>query len=112
MPTKPFPNYLELPGRVPPSVWRGVRVTTVAASLGLCVLLVVEPGTGLKLWWRLGVPLLPMVWFLAPGVWRNSCPLSATNQAPRLLKITRGWAAPEWFRVTAPVIGMTAFFSI
>lgn len=112
MSAKPFPNYLELTGRVPPGVWRVVRVATVAASIGLCVLLVVDPQDGLRLWWRVTVPLLPLIWFLAPGVWRNSCPLSATNQAPRILKLTRGWTAPDWFRAAAPVVGMTAFFAI
>ena len=55
------------------------------------------------------MPLLPLVWFVAPGLWRNVCPLAAANQVPRVLGFTRGLTAPAWFRTYAPMAGIAIF---
>ena len=107
----PFPNFTQIRDPVPQAVWRGLRVASVLATLGVCALLVAEPDTGLDLWWELLVPLLPLVWFVAPGLWRNVCPLAATNQVPRVLGFTRGRTAPAWFRTYAPLVGIAIFFT-
>ena len=107
--SEPFPNSTQLPRRVPIAAWHAARVVSVAAAIGLCVLLVVRPATGLELWWGLAIPLLPLVWLVAPGLWRNVCPLAATNQTPRLLKFSRARTAPDAFREYAPLVGMGAF---
>ena len=57
------------------------------------------------------MPLLPLVWFVAPGLWRNVCPLAATNQIPRVLGFTRGRTAPRWFRTYAPLAGIAIFLA-
>ncbi len=49
------------------------------------------------------------MWLTAPGLWRNICPLAASNQTPRLFRFTRGLTIPDWYREYAPVVGMTAF---
>ena len=68
-----------------------------------------DPDAGLDLWWELLVPLLPLVWFVVPGLWRNVCPLAAANQVPRVLGFTRGRTAPAWFRTYAPLAGIAIF---
>jgi len=105
----PFPNFTQIRDPVPQAVWRGVRIASVVFLLAVCALLVAEPDTGLDLWWSLLVPLLPLVWFVAPGLWRNVCPLAATNQIPRVLGFTRGLTAPAWFRTYAPLVGIAIF---
>lgn len=105
----PFPNYTQLPRRVPIKVWHAGRAVSVASAIALCILLVVKPSTGLELWWRLAIPLLPLLWLTAPGLWRNLCPLAASNQTPRLFKFTRGLTVPDSYREYAPVVGMAAF---
>ena len=107
----PFPNFTQIRDPVPQRVWRAARVASVLATLGVCALLVAEPDTGLDLWWELLVPLLPLVWFVAPGLWRNVCPLAATNQVPRVLGFTRGRTAPQWFRTYAPLAGIAIFLA-
>ena len=107
----PFPDFTEIRDPVPQPVWRAVRIASVAATLGVGALLVAEPDTGLDLWWELLVPLLPLVWFVAPGLWRNVCPLAATNQIPRVLGFTRGVTAPAWFRTYAPLAGIAIFLT-
>jgi nitrite reductase (NADH) large subunit len=105
----PFPNFTQIRDPVPHAAWRAARIASVVFLLGVCVLLVAEPDTGLDLWWSLLVPLLPLVWFVAPGLWRNVCPLAATNQIPRVLGFTRGLTAPSWFRTYAPLVGIAIF---
>jgi nitrite reductase (NADH) large subunit len=107
----PFPDFTKIRDPVPPRVWRAVRIASVLATLSVCALLVAEPDTGLDLWWELLVPMLPLVWFVAPGLWRNVCPLAATNQIPRVLGFTRGRTAPQWFRTYAPLVGIAIFLA-
>ena len=83
-PASPFLNYMQLPRRVPLQVWFVIRYTAVGLCLVLCLLLVVRPRDGLTVFWGVVIPILPIVFFVAPGFWRNTCPLAAMNQAPRV----------------------------
>ena len=87
-----FPNYLQMKRRVPIAAWHVLRVVSVTAFLALCVMLVLRPDGGLFLLWDIVVPCLPILFFMAPGLWRNICPLAAANQAPRLLSGSPGRA--------------------
>ena len=91
-----FPNYLQLRSRsrLTPRFWRWERVGVVLAALVYVGVLFVAPAAGLLLWWRLTVPVLPLVFLLAPGIWRNVCPLAAANQAPRRFNFTRALTPP------------------
>jgi len=107
-----FPSYLEVSPRVPHAVWRTLRITTILATLLLVVLLLVEPTSGLHLFWRVAIPVLPAVFFFAPGVWRNVCPLAAVNQIPRLTGLTRGLALPDPGHRYAYLVGVGALLTI
>ena len=107
----PFPNFTQVRDPLPQPVWRAARIVSVLVTLGICGLLVADPDTGLDLWWELLVPLLPLVWFVAPGLWRNVCPLAATNQIPRVLGFTRGRTAAQWWRTYAPMVGIAIFLA-
>jgi NADPH-dependent 2,4-dienoyl-CoA reductase/sulfur reductase-like enzyme/ferredoxin len=104
-----FPNYTQLPVRVPIGLWKLARVATLAGALALAVTLIVAPSTGLPLFWKLLVPLLPLLWLCLPGLWRNLCPLAASNQVPRVLGFTRGWTTPSFTPRWGYVIGIAAF---
>jgi nitrite reductase (NADH) large subunit len=108
----PFPNYTQIPSRLPFGVWQVVRAVSVAVALGLVVLLVVRPETGLFVLWGVVVPVLPLVWFLAPGLWRNACPLAAVNQTPRVLGFSRAHEPPAWLRDHGYVIAVVLFLCI
>jgi nitrite reductase (NADH) large subunit len=106
-----FPNYTRIAPKVPHAVWRVARPLSVMTLIAIVALLLVTPAAGLDLWWGLLVPALPLLWFVAPGIWRNVCPLAATNQIARTVGFSRSATAPDWFRHAAPVIGMTLFFA-
>jgi NADPH-dependent 2,4-dienoyl-CoA reductase/sulfur reductase-like enzyme/ferredoxin len=102
----PFPNYMQMRSRIPMPVWHAARAVFWVFAVFLCVLLVAQPEDGLKIWWRFLIPIVPLLWFVAPGLWRNTCPLATSNQAPRLFGFTRGLTLPDWWRRYAPIAGM------
>lgn len=95
-PLPPFPNFTQLPRRLPIGAWYPIRAVAVAVYLGLCVVLLVRPDGGLFFFWKLFIPVAPLLLFVALGLWRNICPLAAANQTPRVLGFTRGRRAPPW----------------
>lgn len=111
-PDAPFLNYIQMQRRVPLQVWFAVRYAAVALCLLICLLLVVRPRDGLTVFWGVVIPILPIVFFVAPGFWRNTCPLAAMNQAPRVFRFTRGLTPPAWLTRYAFVIAMAQFFVI
>jgi NADPH-dependent 2,4-dienoyl-CoA reductase/sulfur reductase-like enzyme/ferredoxin len=111
-PSRVFPNYMQMPRRVSLSWWHVARFVSLAASALILVLLLVEPKTGLKIFWRFVIPLLPLLFFVAPGFWRNICPLAAMNQTPRYLGFTKALSTPKWFKEYGYVIAIAAFVII
>jgi NADPH-dependent 2,4-dienoyl-CoA reductase/sulfur reductase-like enzyme/ferredoxin len=107
-----FRTYQELPRRVPITVWRGVRVVSVASYVVLILALLVWPTTGLTVFFGLVIPILPALFWIAPGIWRNICPLSSANQSARVLGFTLGRTAPRWVRERGYLLAMGLFFGI
>lgn len=113
MTTKPiFPNYTQIPRRLPVPVWNGIRMVSVGVIFGIIMTLFVRPELGLFIVWRLIIPFVPLLFFIAPGVWRNICPLAMMNQAPRLFQFTRALVAPKWFKEYGYVIGIGLFVAL
>lgn len=111
-PPGPEPRYLELRLRRPASVWPLARLASVAGAIALCVVLLSRPDDGLFVFWQLLVPLLPLVFLAAPGLWRNVCPMAAVNQVPRVLGITRGLRLPRWLERHGYGIGLLVFLTV
>lgn len=105
-----FANYLQLPTVLPLRVWLVLRYLCVVLALGVVALLILQPQQGLTLFWMVTVPILPAVFVLTPGVWRNVCPMAALNQAPRLLGFTRGLTHTPLIREYSYVVGIGLFF--
>ncbi|HRE16525.1 MAG TPA: FAD-dependent oxidoreductase [Rhodocyclaceae bacterium] len=110
MATQLFPNYKQIPTRIPRPVWQALRIVSVTFTLSVLALLVLRPTQGLFLFWNILVPSLPLVFFAAPGLWRNLCPLSTMNQVPRVFGFTRGLTLSNWLKEYAFVFGMTVLF--
>ena len=72
----------------------------------------VRPAAGLFAFFEVIVPLLPILFLVAPGLWRNVCPLAASNQLPRVRGFTRGRTAPNWLRNRGYLIAVTLFVGI
>jgi NADPH-dependent 2,4-dienoyl-CoA reductase/sulfur reductase-like enzyme/ferredoxin len=105
-----FPNYTQTRRRISIGRWRAIRLIVFLLGIVEIVALFVAPQLGLDLFFGIAVPALPLLWLVAPGIWRNLCPLAAANQTPRLFGFTRGLKAPRWVAEYGFVIAATAFF--
>jgi NADPH-dependent 2,4-dienoyl-CoA reductase/sulfur reductase-like enzyme/ferredoxin len=106
-----FPNYTQIPARVSVGAWQAIRVVTLLGAIALAMALVVVPDTGLFVLWKLIIPVLPLVWLVVPGLWRNICPLSASNQTPRVLGLSKERTAPAWLKDYGFVIAAAMFIA-
>ena len=104
-----FPNYTQIPTRLPVGAWQAIRVVTLLGAIGLAMALVVVPDDGLFVLWKLVIPVLPLLWLVVPGLWRNICPLSASNQTPRVLGLSKALTAPDWLKEYGFVIAAGLF---
>src|SRR5262245_34114770 len=107
-----FPDYMQMTPRVPRWVWDASRVLSVLAGLALCVSLIAWPRVGLFVLWGVLVPLLPLLFFIAPGLWRNVCPLAASNQVPRRFSFTRGRTLDARVRTYGFLVPVALFLTI
>ncbi|MEM9773449.1 MAG: FAD-dependent oxidoreductase [Chloroflexota bacterium] len=107
-----FPNYMQMPRWLSVPVWNAIRLVSVGLTFGVILTLFVRPELGLFVVWRVIIPLVPLLFFIAPGVWRNICPLAAMNQTPRLFQFTQALVAPKWFQEYGYVIGIGLFFTL
>jgi nitrite reductase (NADH) large subunit len=80
-----FANYTEMRALAPAWAWHVARCLTLVGTLALMALMLVQPQTGLPLFWGMVVPLVPLLLVVAPGVWRQVCPMAFLNQGPRTL---------------------------
>ena len=107
-----FPAYTEMRRRIPLRAWHVIRTASALAYIALCVTLFIRPAGGQFWFFKVIVPLLPILFFTAPGLWRNICPLAASNQAPRWFGFTRALTPPDWLRRYGAMISIFLFFGI
>ena len=107
--TQFFRNYTQLKPRVPMAVWWCARAVVMAAAIALALLLVLRPETGLLLFWGLAIPLVPGLLVIAPGLWRQVCPMATMNQLPRLLGKGRALDLPPALKNAAFGIAVGLF---
>jgi NADPH-dependent 2,4-dienoyl-CoA reductase/sulfur reductase-like enzyme/ferredoxin len=106
-----FANYTKRPAMLPRAFWIGARVLVLLGTLGICALLLIKPALALMLWWRLIVPTLPLVLVLAPGIWRQVCPMAFLNQMPRATKTSLAKDLPPWLKNSAFGIAVAGFIA-
>ena len=109
MATIAFPNYTQIPSKLSLRAWRAIRAVSLLFALVVAGLLIADPDTGLFLMWKVIIPALPLLFMVAPGVWRNICPLATSNQTPRALGITKALNPPNWLKEYGYVIAISLF---
>ena len=110
--TSAFPTYLEMPQRLPGWIWQVGRCMALSVAAAAITLLLTRPELGLTIVWAVLIPSLPLIFALAPGLWRNLCPLAFANQIPRMAGFTRARTLPAWAKSVAPVVAMALFFGL
>ena len=107
--TQFFSNYTKLESRVPMTAWYVARVVAMVITLALAALLILRPELGLKLFWGLAIPLVPALLVIAPGLWRQVCPMATMNQLPRLSGFGRALDLPPALKTAAFGIAVALF---
>ncbi|HEX3605769.1 MAG TPA: FAD-dependent oxidoreductase, partial [Candidatus Dormibacteraeota bacterium] len=107
-----FTAYTELPRRLPHGVWRPMRWAGVAVGLAIAIAGFVRPTDALTAFWFVFVPIAPLLFLVAPGLWRNTCPMVSLNQVPRTLGFTRGLTLPPRLARVTPLISAGLFLAI
>ena len=101
-----FDNYTKVVPKVPGRVWMALRLTTLLLAAGEIALLLLQPTLGLQLFWTVVVPILPALFAIAPGLWRQVCPMAFVNQVPRMLGRGLARSLPAGWRFWSYAIGM------
>lgn len=100
-----FPDYSRLKSPLSNRTWLLLRLATLAVWIGMGVLLSYDEALGLNLLWGLVVPSVPMLIVIAPGLWRQICPMAFANQIPTTLRFSREATLPnklaDWAFVAA-----------
>jgi len=89
-----------------------LRWSGIAAAVILVVIAAIRPSLGLRLFWGLYVPLLPLVFLAVPGFWRNICPMAAVGQLPARFSFSRGLRLPASVQRKAPFISAGLFLLV
>jgi nitrite reductase (NADH) large subunit len=90
-----FDNYTKYEPATPLWVWQAGRGVALAITLVLAALLMWAPPLGLKLFWGIAIPAVPLLLVVAPGLWRQVCPMALMNQTPRTFGFSRNHTLPD-----------------
>jgi nitrite reductase (NADH) large subunit len=110
--TRLFEPYTQMPERVQPRVWTVLRWFGVTCALGVVAASILDPSLGSLIFWGVFVPIVPLVFLVAPALWRNVCPMASLNQIPRTLGFTRDLTLPLWAQQYAPLVSAGLFLAI
>jgi len=77
-------------------VWVSLQTAMFLVGVLLVALLLFWPAVGLALMWGLLIPIAPALVTIAPGLWRNICPMATTHMLPQKLGIAQNMKMPEW----------------
>lgn len=70
-------------------VWRTLQVAVWFVGAAIVLALVIEPEIGIHAFWNVLIPVAPALLAVAPGLWRNVCPLGSTALVARHMNWTR-----------------------
>jgi len=107
-----FRAYTDYPRTAPAWMWEAARVITLVNTLGLIALLWFKGEAGLKVFWGIAIPAVPFLLVVAPGLWRQVCPMAFLNQLPRALGFSLNRELPERWKTAAFPIAVGLFVGL
>lgn len=60
------------------TIWRALQAAVWLLGAAICIALFQWPDLGLHALWNVLIPIAPLLVAVAPGLWRNICPLAST----------------------------------
>ncbi len=96
----------------PISIWRLLQLISVSIVITCIVGLFVRPDLTLFFIWDMLIPVVPLLLFVAPGLWRNLCPLATLNQLPRMMGLGGSQRVSPWFFAHCGIISIVLLLTI
>jgi len=93
-------------------VWTVLQAALLLVGVALFGLLVFWPDLGLVLFWSLLIPVAPALVTVAPGLWRNICPMATVHWLPHKLGLAKNMRMPEWGASVLGLISIILLFVI
>lgn len=97
---------------VRPIGWRIAQSVVWIFGVVILVSLVVRPKLGLMLLWNVLIPAAPALVALAPGLWRNICPLASTALFPRHMGWSRRKQISKRWQGRLMLVGVVLLFGL
>lgn len=80
------------------TIWRLAQVLIWAVGMFVWGALIFKPDLGLHLLWNVLIPVAPALLVIAPGAWRNVCPLGSMSLAPHHFRLSQHKRLPPMWR--------------
>lgn len=93
-------------------IWVALQSALLLVGVVLVGLLLFWPAAGIALLWNLLIPAAPALVTIAPGLWRNICPMATFHMLPQKLGIAQNIRMPEWGAAALGLIGMILLFVV
>ena len=71
------------------ALWHFLQYLLLALSFVLVALLLFVPEIGIDILWNILIPAAPLLVVVAPGLWRNVCPMATLSLLPQHLGLSR-----------------------
>jgi hypothetical protein len=89
--------------------WTIGQASVWLAATAMLITLVVSPHAGLAAMWGVLLPVAPAVMAIAPGWWRNLCPLATTSQLARRFHVSAAYQPSAAWQIAFQVTGVALF---
>jgi len=93
-------------------IWVILQAVLLLVGVALVGLLLFWQDAGLALMWYLLIPSAPALVAIAPGAWRNICPMATVHMLAQKVGIARNMRMPEWGAATLGWISTILLFVI
>ncbi len=94
------------------AIWTALQTLLLLAGFALAGLLLIRPAAGIGIMWNILIPAAPALVTVAPGLWRNICPMSTFSLLPRRLGFSMRMKMPEKLAAVLGLVSVIALFAI
>ncbi len=95
-----------------PSIWTVLQALLLLAGAAIAGLLLFKPAIGIALMWNVLIPAAPALVTLAPGLWRNICPMSTVSLLPKRLGLSLRMKMPAGLAAWLGLASIVALYAI
>lgn len=92
--------------------WRLIQGVLLAGGAILVAALLLTPAWGLAVLWNILIPVAPLLVTVAPGLWRNICPMATASLLPRRLGLSGKGFLTQRGNALLTLLGVAALLAI